>query len=271
MQARIGQWPTRHLFDVRIDASKLEEVLHAADHAIASRGRLLVGVVNAAKLVRMARDEQLRRAVIGADVVLADGMSVVWACRLLWRRLPERVAGIDLMTRLLERANQRQYRVYCLGARESVISSVADQIRRRFPGVQLVGARNGYFTEGDESSVANEVASARPDILFVGMTSPKKEHFIAQWAPKMNVPVCHGVGGAFDVLAGVIKRAPVAMQRAGLEWLYRVAQEPKRLGKRYVVTNTLFALMVARECGSVLARRLPRRRSALSNAATLRD
>ncbi len=257
MFAQFGQWPTRHLFDVRIDALTTEEMIEAADRAIAARSRLLIGVLNAAKLVNMARDQQLRRAVLGADVTIADGMAVVWACRLLRQRLPERVTGIDVMLRLLERANLRQYRVYCLGAREEVLQQVTARISTEYPGVQLVGARNGYFTPDQEADVAREIAIARPDILFVGISSPKKERFLADWVPVINVPVCHGVGGAFDVLAGLVKRAPGMMQRAGLEWLYRVSQEPGRLWKRYLITNALFAGMVARECGTALRRRLP--------------
>jgi N-acetylglucosaminyldiphosphoundecaprenol N-acetyl-beta-D-mannosaminyltransferase len=256
MPRRIGNWQTRHLFDVRIDALRTEDIVAAADDAIAKRQRLLIGVLNAAKLVNMATDEQLRRAVLGADVTIADGMSVVWACKLLRQRLPERVTGIDVMGRLLQRAHERQYRVYCLGAHEDVLSCVVARIQSDYPGVKLVGARNGYFSEQEEAEIARDIAAARPDMLFVGISSPKKERFLAEWAQVINVPVCHGVGGAFDVIAGRVKRAPDALQRAGLEWLYRVGQEPGRLWKRYLVTNARFAAMVARECGSAVRRQL---------------
>ncbi len=255
MSPQSARWPTRHLFDVRIDALTTDDVIKAADRAIETRERLLVGVLNAAKLVNMAKDQQLRRAVLGADVTIADGMSIVWACRLLGQRLPERVTGIDLMRVLLQRASERNYRVYCLGARDDVLSTVVARIRTDFPGVQLAGWRNGYFSQDEAEGVARDIAAARPDILFVGISSPMKERFLAEWAPCMDVPVCHGVGGAFDVLAGRVKRAPDVLQRAGLEWLYRVGQEPGRLWKRYLVTNALFAGMVARECAALVRRR----------------
>lgn len=227
------------------------EVLDAVDVAVKTRQRLLISVVNAAKLVNMSRDEALRRAVIGADLVVADGMAVVWACRLLARRLPERVAGIDLMTRILEQADERRYRVYCLGATPEVLDIVTRRIREMYPNIDIVGGRDGYFSDDQEEQVARQIAAARPDVLFVGMTSPKKEEFLANWASNLNVPVCHGVGGAFDVMAGKVRRAPRPMQRLGLEWLYRVLQEPRRLWKRYLLTNTVFVGMVIREswCG----------------------
>jgi len=256
MNLNAKMWRSHHLFDVRIDALTMDQVLDAAAEAVAQRRRLLVGVVNAAKLVNMRRDPLLRRAVLGADIIVADGMSVVWACRLLLRRLPERVAGIDLMVRLLERANENGWRVYCLGATEDVLRVLQERIRAGYPGVQLVGARNGYFSPEQEEQVAKSIACAKPDLLFAGMSSPKKEQFLADWAATMGVPVCHGVGGAFDVIAGKVSRAPMLLQRMGLEWLYRVLQEPKRLWKRYLCTNVVFVGACMGELGRQLAKGL---------------
>jgi N-acetylglucosaminyldiphosphoundecaprenol N-acetyl-beta-D-mannosaminyltransferase len=180
-------------------------------------------------------------------VILADGASVVWASRVLRRPLPERVTGIDLMTRLLESADQHGYRVYCLGATDDVLQDVVRRIEHEHPGARVVGRRNGYFDADQEPLVAEAIANAQPDMLFVAMSSPKKELFMARWSARMGVPVCHGVGGAFDVLAGRVKRAPERWQRLGLEWLYRVIQEPRRMWRRYLVTNTLFCGMVLRE------------------------
>lgn len=254
MQAKRDKWPVRHLFDVRLDAITMDELLDAADDAVKSRQRLLVGVVNAAKMVNMKRDPLLRRAVLGADVIVADGMSVHWACKALLRPIPERVPGIDLMERLLVRASDRKYRVFLLGAKQEVLDAVVARIGREFPGVQVVGARNGYFKDTDDASVAAEIAASGADVLFVGITSPKKETFLANWASAMKVPVCHGVGGAFDVMAGKVKRAPQAWQKLGLEWFYRMMQEPGRLWRRYLVTNTLFLGMVLREGGRSILR-----------------
>jgi N-acetylglucosaminyldiphosphoundecaprenol N-acetyl-beta-D-mannosaminyltransferase len=236
-----------HLLDVPIDRLTMEGVLARVDEAILRRARLQIGVVNAAKLVNMRRDPLLRQDVLTSDLILADGASVVWASRLMGDPLPERVAGIDLMLAILRRGSARAYRVYCLGATQDVLDRAVDGMLAEFPGISIVGRRNGYFGADEEEGVARDVAAARPDVLFVAMTSPKKESFLRRWSPHMEVPVCHGVGGSFDVLAGKVRRAPLAWQRLGLEWLYRVLQEPRRLWKRYLVTNTTFCAMVLSE------------------------
>ncbi|MCH8806402.1 MAG: WecB/TagA/CpsF family glycosyltransferase [Planctomycetes bacterium] len=235
------------LFGVPLDALTMAEVLDRIDTSIARREPLLMGVVNAAKVVNMRRDPELRRSVLAADLIVADGMAVVWAARLLGLPVPERVPGIDLMERLLERGNEKGYRVFCLGAKQDVLQAVMNKIRTENPGVALVGGRDGYYSESDEPEIAAQIEAARPDLLFVAMSSPKKEQFLERWAGRMGVPVCHGVGGAFDVLAGVVRRAPVAWQRLGLEWLYRVLQEPRRMWWRYLITNTIFCAMLTRD------------------------
>jgi len=237
----------QRLLGVPIHAATMREVVGLVEESVASRRRLRIGVVNAAKIVRMDRDPLLFQDVASSDLVLADGMSVVWASRLLRAPLPERVAGIDLMLAILERGSARGWRVYCLGASEPVLEAATAEIGRRFPGVVIAGRHHGYFTESEEAEVALDIAASRADVLFVAMTSPRKERFLGRWAVQLPVPVCHGVGGSFDVLAGKVRRAPPAWQRLGLEWLYRVKQEPRRLWRRYLVTNTLFCDLVLSE------------------------
>jgi N-acetylglucosaminyldiphosphoundecaprenol N-acetyl-beta-D-mannosaminyltransferase len=239
--------PVRQLFGVPINAMTMERVLSLVDETIESRGRLLIGVVNAAKLVNMRTDEALRRAVLSADVVFADGTAVVWASRILGKRLPERIAGIDLMHEMLRRGDERNYRVYCLGASDETLQRAVRRIEFDYPGVVICGMHNGYFGPEEERDVVADIRASQPDILFVAMSPPKKEIFLARRSAELGVPVCHGVGGAFDILAGTVQRAPRSWQRLGLEWLYRVKQEPRRLWRRYLVTNTLFAGMVLAE------------------------
>jgi N-acetylglucosaminyldiphosphoundecaprenol N-acetyl-beta-D-mannosaminyltransferase len=237
----------REILGVPIHGLTMDQTIDVVDTAITEKRPMLISVVNAAKIVNMWRDEELRRSVLSGDLILADGMSVVWASRLLRRGLPERVAGIDLMVRMLALADDHGYRVYCLGARDEVLAALSERIKAEYPNLKLVGTRNGYYGEDEESAVAAEISEAAPDILFVGMSSPRKERFLARWASELNVPVCHGVGGSFDVLAGKVKRAPTAWQRFGVEWLYRVIQEPRRMWRRYLVTNVLFGLMLLGE------------------------
>jgi N-acetylglucosaminyldiphosphoundecaprenol N-acetyl-beta-D-mannosaminyltransferase len=230
-----------------IHALTMTETLDLVDKVIATNSRLRIGVVNAAKIVNMRRDPMLHDDVVSSDLILPDGMAVVWAARLLGYFLPERVAGIDLMLGMLTRANQHGHRVYCLGANQEVLEKVTARITQEYPSVNIVGSHNGYFTQAEEANVAADIAAAHPHILFVAITSPKKEQFIARWSNQLGVPICHGVGGSFDVLAGKVDRAPELWQRLGLEWLYRVKQEPGRLWRRYLVTNTLFCSLVVKE------------------------
>lgn len=245
--SRVAGLPTQTVLGIPLAAIRLDEAVDVIHHVIVNRSSLHIGVVNAAKIVAMREDERLRESVLSSDVVFADGASVVWAARLLGRPLPERVAGIDLMNGMLGRGSKHGYRVYCLGATEEVLRRATAKIAADHPGVKIVGARDGYFTEDEEAAVATDIAASRADILLVAMTSPKKENFLARWGSRLQVPVYHGVGGSFDVLAGKVRRAPELWQRLGLEWLYRVKQEPKRLWRRYLVTNTLFILLVGRE------------------------
>lgn len=242
-----ASFAVRHLFGVPIAAATYDCVLASVDAAIEERRRFHIGVVNAAKIVSMRRDEALRADVLASDIVLADGMSVVWASRLLGQPLPARVAGIDLMDRLLARAAEKGYRIYCLGAAPEVLAAAIEAFRLRHPGVAIAGSHHGYFQAEEEAAVAADIAAARADIVFVAITSPRKEQFLARWSRHLDVPVWHGVGGSFDVAAGKVQRAPEVWQRLGLEWLYRVKQEPARLWKRYLTTNTVFLRLLALE------------------------
>ncbi|GII80765.1 hypothetical protein Sru01_57470 [Sphaerisporangium rufum] len=239
--------PRRALLGVELDAVTMEQAVARCVTAVEGRENLTIGVVNAAKAVRMRDDEVLRASVTSCDLVVADGQAVVWASRLLGRPLPERVAGIDLFTALLAEGARRGYRAYFLGARPEVLDRVVAEVRARHPGLEVAGARDGYFTDEEAPEVAARIGEAKPDLLFLGMTSPKKEIFCARYAADIRAGVIHGVGGSFDVFAGKVRRAPAAWQRLGLEWLYRFLQEPLRLGPRYLSTNTRFAVMVVKE------------------------
>lgn len=237
----------RTLFGVELDPLTMDETVARCLAAVRNGGQLEIGVVNAAKLVNMRRDDRLAKAVAGCDLVLADGQAVVWAGRLLRAPLPERVAGIDLFLRLLSEAETSGVPVYFLGARQEVLDRMLRRVADRFPGLRVAGSRNGYFDDSEQEAIADEIARSGARMLFLGMTSPKKELFTASCGARTEARVVHGVGGSFDILAGVTRRAPGVWQRWGLEWLYRALQEPRRLGRRYLTTNAAFVLMTARE------------------------
>jgi N-acetylglucosaminyldiphosphoundecaprenol N-acetyl-beta-D-mannosaminyltransferase len=235
------------LFGVELDPLTLDETVRRCLDAVRNGEQLEIGVVNAAKLVNMRRDPRLAQAVAGCDLVLADGQAVVWAGRVLRAPLPERVAGIDLFMRLLAAAESAGMSVYFLGAKEEVLELMLDQVALRFPNLNVAGSRNGYFDDSEQQAVAGAIADSGAQMLFLGMTSPKKEIFTAGYGERTGAKVVHGVGGSFDILAGITRRAPESWQRLGAEWLYRAVQEPRRLGRRYLTTNAAFLLMTARE------------------------
>lgn len=229
-----------------VDRLTMKQTLLRIEELIGQRRFSQHVAINAAKLVAMQDDPELRRIVERCEVVSADGQSIVWASRILGDPVPERVAGIDLMQQLLGLAEQRGFRVFVLGARADVLERARQEILRRHPRLALVGVHDGYFSDEEAERIAGEIRDLRPDILFVAMPSPRKERWIARHGPHIDVPFVMGVGGSIDVIAGVTRRAPVVLQRLGLEWSYRLLQEPGRLWRRYASTNLRFALLILR-------------------------
>lgn len=219
--------------------------------AIATGRRIQHVAVNVAKIVKTRHDSLLKHDIEQSDIIGVDGMGAVWGCRLLGIPIPERVAGIDLMQVLLRLAAERGYRPYILGARPEVLRGAVENIRKLYPQLAFAGYRHGYFTAAEEPEVVEEIQRSRPDMLFIAMPTPQKERFLHRHRDALGVPFLMGVGGSVDVLAGRVTRAPRWMQSAGMEWVYRVLQEPRRLWRRYLVTNTAYAGLLAKE---VLAR-----------------
>lgn len=231
-----------------IDNLSMEETLQAIEGFIASGLPHQHVVVNVDKLVKARRDAELRRIVNDCALINADGMPVVWASRLLGKPLKERVAGVDLFEALMQRSAEKGWRVFLLGAREPIVSRVRQLYVAKYPGLAIAGHRNGYWSgEQEEAAVVEQIQAARTDILFVAISSPKKEQFLGRWQAQMKVPFAMGVGGTFDVAAGHVKRAPLWMQKAGLEWFYRFLQEPRRMFRRYFIDDMAFFGMLARE------------------------
>ncbi len=235
------------LFGVPIDNLTMEETLDRIEELIQRGGIHQHVVVNVDKIVKLQKDPALRAAVLGCDLISADGQPIVWASRLLGRPLKQRVAGIDLFHALIQRAARRRLRVFLLGAEPEILEKTAQVLRAREPALKLAGWRHGYWPPAEEPSVAQMIREARPDILFVAISSPKKELFLDRWKDDMRVPFVMGVGGTFDVVAGKVKRAPRWMQRCGLEWLFRLLQEPRRMWRRYLVDDPVFLVLLWRE------------------------
>jgi N-acetylglucosaminyldiphosphoundecaprenol N-acetyl-beta-D-mannosaminyltransferase len=222
-----------------------ESVAHIEDKLL--KGEFLQHVVvNVAKLVHMQTDKVLADSVKACDMINIDGMGVVLGTRFCGHQVTERVAGVDLFHELLAMSAKRDFPVFLLGAEENVVAKTADTVLSLYPQLTLAGFHHGYFWD-DEEAVVKMIRDSGAKLLFVAITSPQKENFINKWQNNLGVDFVMGVGGTFDVVAGKVNRAPVWMQNYGLEWAYRVIQEPRRMWKRYLVTNSKFFLLLIKE------------------------
>lgn len=201
-----------------------------------------------AEIIYMAKQEPDFAALLGkADLVTADGSGVVLASRMLGDPLQERVTGIELIQGIFDRAEEKGWGIYFLGARPEVLEKTVLNVLGRHPMLRVSGYRHGYFSQEETAEVVSNISKVKPDILLVALGVPRQETFIRENLKELNVPVSIGVGGSFDVLAGVVKRAPLWMQRYGLEWLYRLYKEPWRLKRMTALPKFLLAVMVQRK------------------------
>lgn len=233
--------------DIPVDVLTMRQTIDRINDAIIARESIHHVVINAVKVANAQKDKHLKDSIINCDIINADGQGIVWASQLLKKPLPERVAGIDLMEELVKLASERGYRLFFLGAKEEIVKSVVDIYSRKYNGNIIAGYRSGYFKIEEEPVIAQQIADSKADILFVAMSSPKKEIFLNTYKHLIKTPFIMGVGGSFDVVSGFVKRAPKWMQNSGLEWLYRTLQEPRRMWKRYLFGNSIFIYLVLKE------------------------
>lgn len=236
-----------NFFGVNLDIITMQETLERISELIKNKESVQHVVVNVAKLVYAQKDEQLKEIINACPLINVDGAGVILGAKFLGIDIPERVAGIDLMEKLIEYSAQNGYRPYFFGAKEEIVKSVVEIYKEKYPELQIAGYRNGYYSEEEEANVVEAIKNSDADILFVAMGSPKKEIFLSKYSKAMEVPFTMGVGGSFDVVAGKVKRAPMWMQKLHSEWLYRLIQEPRRMWKRYFVTNSIFLGMILKE------------------------
>lgn len=226
-----------------MDVATMSDTVSHIENNVAQGNFLQHVVVNVAKIVNMQKDATLAESVKACDVINIDGMGVVFGARFLGHDIPERVAGVDLFHELLKMSQKREFPIFLLGATEEVVTQTNNKVKALYPNLTVAGYNNGYFWDDEEAIVA-KIRESGAKLLFVAITSPKKENFINKWKDQLGVDFVMGVGGTFDVVAGKVNRAPLWMQNSGLEWLYRVIQEPRRMWKRYLVTNSKFAWLL---------------------------
>lgn len=231
-----------------IDNLSFDEILNIVKQSIDNNGDITLTGVNAGKLIQIIEDSELRKYVESNSTIHADGQAVIFASQILGQPLKERVAGIDLIAPIVTIAKEKGVKIFFLGAKQEVVEMVVQKQIEIYGNEVIAGFRNGYFDHNNSEEVAKEIVQSGAKILFIGMTSPLQEKFMYDNKDILKpVNFKMGVGGSFDVISGRLKRAPVWMQNSGLEWFFRLIQEPNRMWKRYLIGNSKFIALVLKE------------------------
>ena len=236
-----------NILGVDVDAVTMAEAVDVVRRAMDTRAGVMVATANAEMLMRATHDEELRHILNASALVVPDGAGTVWAARHLGHTMPERVAGYDLAQELLRCAPAEGRRIYFFGSAPGVAEKAKAKAEQLYPGIEIVGVRNGFFSPADNAAIIAEIRAARPDLLLVALGVPKQEKWIAAHLAELDVPVAIGVGGTLDVMAGVMKRAPHWMQRAKLEWLFRGLMQPKRAGRLLALPKFVLKVHASRK------------------------
>ena len=238
-----------HILGVGISAIDREKALKTIEAWIAAQLRHYVTVTGVHGVMESQRDAELMRIHNAAGMVTPDGMPMVWISRMRGLKHVSRVYGPDLMLDVCARSVQTGWRHFLYGGAEGVADLLAQKLRHRFTGLQVVGTFCPPFrpmTDEEDRALVDRINEAQPDIVWVGLSTPKQEYWMARHVGRLNAAVLIGVGAAFDFNAGIKAQAPLWMQQAGLEWLFRLATEPRRLGRRYLINNTGFVYRLIR-------------------------
>lgn len=235
------------IFNIKTHVLYKREFLDIIASNLKEGKQIVQNGVNAASIIGLKNNRELIQAYNNSDLINIDGMSMVWALRFLGYSVPERVACPDLANDVLKLAEKENYSIFLFGAKEANLSQSIKNLKNSFPKLNIAGHRNGYFQASEEPGIVEMINNSNPDILLLGMPSPQKEFFVEKYKDQLRVKYFFGVGGFFDILSGKIKRAPVWMQKSGLEWFYRFIQEPRRMWSRYIIGNIKFIILVLGE------------------------
>jgi len=233
---------TVSVFGFPVSRLGMKETTGYLAEAAESGETVQVVTINPVMIMEALHNPAYGEALRKGDLIVPDGAGVVWAAKRLGRPVAERVAGFDLLHALMAEADRRGWRVYLLGAEPEVVARAAERLARSYPGAVLAGYRDGYFDDSEDGEIVREIARVRPHLLFVARSAARQDPWIARHRDKLGAAILMGVGGSFDVIAGKLKRAPQSWQRLGLEWLYRLLQEPWRFKRMTALPR--FALRV---------------------------
>ena len=235
------------ILGVNVNSLTMAQAVEAVQQFIAEKKVALVATANAEMLMRSTQDEELKDILNQADLVVPDGAGTVWAAGHLGEPMPERVAGFDLAQELMREAPSRGDRVYFFGSAPGVADKAKAKAEELYPGIQVVGVRNGFFSEADEPQIIADIRAAKPDILLAALGVPKQEKWLKKHMQELQVPVSIGVGGTLDVMAGVMERAPLWMQKAKLEWLFRGLKQPSRAGRLLALPKFVLKVVASKK------------------------
>ena len=235
------------ILGVNVNSLTMAQAVEAVQQFIAEKKVALVATANAEMLMRSTQDEELKDILNQADLVVPDGAGTVWAAGHLGEPMPERVAGFDLAQELMREAPARGDRIYFFGSAPGVADKAKAKAEELYPGIQEVGGRNGFFSEADEPQIIADIRAAKPDILLAALGVPKQEKWLKKHMQELQVPVSIGVGGTLDVMAGVMERAPLWMQKAKLEWLFRGLKQPSRAGRLLALPKFVLKVVASKK------------------------
>lgn len=243
--------PSRvEILGVPVDCVTMAQAVQWVETTLASDQPRSVIAVNPEKVIQANQDPEVLKRLQQAGLLIPDGIGVVFAVRLLGLGCLERVPGSELMPKLCEQAAKKGYKVFLFGANQEVISQAAEVLLQRYSGLNIVGTQHGYVKEEEMPSVIAAINSSQADLLFVALGSPKQELWMTRYLPALNVKVCQGVGGTFDVIAGRVKRAPLAFRLLHLEWFYRLLSQPSRILRQTALPIFAFRVLRKRVLGS---------------------
>lgn len=240
-------FPIVEILGVPVASLTMGEAVEQAERWMDERRGALIATANAEMIMNATRDEELLDILQSADLVVPDGAGTVWAAHHLGHAMPERVAGYDLTQALLKRAPEKKRRVFFFGSAPGVAEKARKKAEALYPGIQIVGVRNGYFSEAEEPEIIREIRDAEPDLLLAALGVPKQEKWLKKYKAELGVPVSIGVGGTLDVMAGTTKRAPLWIQKAKLEWLFRGILQPKRAGRLLALPKFVFRVHASKK------------------------
>ena len=235
-----------NIFGVPFKVTTLEGAYQIIDYFTRDNKKRFVVTANTEIVMIAQEDKEFMDIINKADLVVADGVGIVWASKYFGEKITERAAGFDLMNMILRNSPKKGYKIYLLGGKPGVAKEASAKIKEMYPGVEIVGCYHGYFSDADEEFIIEDINSKTPHFLFIGLGAPKQEKWIYKNLDKLDVKVCIGIGGSLDVFAGKTKRAPYIFQKLGLEWFYRLAREPSRISRMLLLPRFVLKVLFER-------------------------